>query len=62
MMKIEKVKLASWIKRIYVISNDKSYIRDLRGDVRKGDIDIYDHMDKKELRVSYFAHVSQLRA
>ena len=30
------------------------------GDVRKEAIDIYDHIDKKELRESYLAHIPQL--
>jgi len=30
------------------------------GDVRKEAIDIYDHIDKKELRESYLAHILQL--
>jgi len=29
-------------------------------DVRKEAIDIYDHIDKKELRESYLAHIPQL--
>jgi hypothetical protein len=38
----------------------REFIQELRGDVRKEAIDIYDHIDKKELRESYLAHISQL--
>ena len=38
----------------------REFIKELRGDVRKEAMDIYDHIDKKELRESYLAHVPQL--
>jgi integrase/recombinase XerD len=38
----------------------REFIQELRGDVRKEAIDIYDHIDKKELRESYLAHIPQL--
>jgi len=38
----------------------REFIQELRGDVRKEAIDIYDHIDKKELRESYLAHMPQL--
>jgi integrase/recombinase XerD len=38
----------------------REFIQELRGDVRKEAIDIYDHIDKKELRESYLANVPQL--
>jgi integrase/recombinase XerD len=38
----------------------RELIQELRGDVRKEAIDIYDHIDKKELRESYLAHIPQL--
>lgn len=38
----------------------REFIQELRGDVRKEAIDIYDHIDQKELRESYLAHVPQL--
>jgi integrase/recombinase XerD len=38
----------------------REFIQELRGDVRKEAIDIYDHIDKKELRESYLAKISQL--
>jgi len=38
----------------------REFIQELRGDVRKDAIDIYDHIDKKELRESYLAHIPQL--
>ena len=38
----------------------REFIQELRGDVRKEAMDIYDHIDKKELRESYLAHIPQL--
>lgn len=38
----------------------REFIQELRGDVRREAIDIYDHIDKKELRESYLAHMPQL--
>ena len=38
----------------------REFIQKLRGDVRKEAIDIYDHIDKKELRENYLAHIPQL--
>ena len=38
----------------------REFIQELRGDVRKEAIDIYDHIDKEEPRKSYLAHVPQL--
>jgi integrase/recombinase XerD len=38
----------------------REFIQELRGDVRKEAIDIYDHIDKDELRRSYMAHIPQL--
>ncbi|MCX6668712.1 MAG: tyrosine-type recombinase/integrase [Methanothrix sp.] len=38
----------------------REFIQELRGDVRKEAIDIYDHIDKNELRESYLAHIPQL--
>jgi integrase/recombinase XerD len=35
----------------------REFIQDLRGDIRRAAIDIYDHIDKKELRESYLAHI-----
>ena len=37
----------------------REFIQELRGDIRKGAIDIYDHIDPKELRESYLACVPQ---
>jgi integrase/recombinase XerD len=37
----------------------REFIQELRGDIRKGAVDIYDHIDLKELRESYLACVSQ---
>lgn len=38
----------------------REFIQELRGDVRREAIDIYDHIDKKELRESYLANIPQL--
>jgi len=38
----------------------REFIQELRSDVRREAIDIYDHIDKKELRESYLAHIPQL--
>jgi len=39
---------------------DREFIKALRGDRRKEAIDIYDHIDKEELRHSYLAFIPQL--
>lgn len=38
----------------------REFIQELRGDVRREAIDIYDHIQKDELRASYLAHIPQL--
>jgi integrase/recombinase XerD len=38
----------------------REFIQELRGDMRKEAIDIYDHIDLKELKESYLAHIPQL--
>lgn len=38
----------------------REFIQELRGDVRRDAIDIYDHIDKKELREAYMACIPQL--
>jgi integrase/recombinase XerD len=38
----------------------RDFVKELRGDTRGEAIDIYNHIDKKELRESYLAHVPQL--
>lgn len=38
----------------------REFIQELRGDIRREAIDIYDHIDKKELKESYLAHIPQL--
>jgi integrase/recombinase XerD len=38
----------------------REIIQELVGDVRKEPIDIYNHIDKKELKESYLAHIPQL--
>ena len=38
----------------------RDYAKELRGDVRKEAIDIYNHVDGKELRESCLAHIPQL--
>lgn len=39
---------------------ERSFIQEIRGDARRAAIDVYDHIDKEELRTSYLAHVPQL--
>jgi integrase/recombinase XerD len=38
----------------------RDFVKELRGDVRHEAIDICNHIDKKELRESYLAHIPQL--
>jgi integrase/recombinase XerD len=38
----------------------REYLKELRGDARKEAVDIYDHIDKKELRRAYLAAVPLL--
>ncbi len=38
----------------------REYIQELRGDVRREAIDIYDHIDQEELRISYLSTIPQL--
>jgi integrase/recombinase XerD len=38
----------------------RDFIKELRGDVRRDAIDIYNHIDMRELRESYLAHIPQL--
>ncbi|MCJ7443779.1 MAG: tyrosine-type recombinase/integrase, partial [Methanotrichaceae archaeon] len=38
----------------------RDFVKELRGDVRRDAIDIYNHIDKKELKESYLAHIPQL--
>jgi integrase/recombinase XerD len=38
----------------------RDFVKELRGDVRGDAIDIYIHIDKKELKESYLAHIPQL--
>ena len=38
----------------------RDFVKELRGDTRSEAIDIYNHIDKKELRESYLAHIPQL--
>jgi integrase/recombinase XerD len=40
-------------------SMPRDFVKELRGDVRHEAIDIYNHIDKKELRESYMAHIPQ---
>jgi integrase/recombinase XerD len=35
----------------------REFIQELRGDVRKEAIDVYDHIDLKGLKESYMAHI-----
>jgi len=38
----------------------RDFVKELRGDTRGEAIDIYNHIDKKDLRESYLAHIPQL--
>ncbi len=38
----------------------REFIKELRGDKRRDAIDIYDHIDKEELRKAYLAYIPQL--
>ena len=38
----------------------RDFVKELHGDTRGEAIDIYNHIDKKDLRVSYLAHIPQL--
>jgi integrase/recombinase XerD len=38
----------------------REMIQELRGDVRRDAIDIYDHIDEEELKTNYLAHIPQL--
>ncbi|MCJ7444073.1 MAG: tyrosine-type recombinase/integrase [Methanotrichaceae archaeon] len=38
----------------------REFIQELRGDARREAIDIYDHIDKKELKESYLVHIPRL--
>jgi integrase/recombinase XerD len=38
----------------------RDFVKELRGDIRHEAIDIYNHIDKKELKESYLAHIPQL--
>jgi len=38
----------------------RDFVKELRGDARGEAIDIYNHIDKKELKESYLAHIPQL--
>jgi integrase/recombinase XerD len=38
----------------------RDFIKELRGDARREAIDIYNHIDKKELKESYLAHIPKL--
>ena len=38
----------------------RDFVKELRGDVRREAIDIYNHIDREELKESYLAHIPQL--
>jgi integrase/recombinase XerD len=38
----------------------RDFVKELRGDTRGEAIDIYNHIDKKDLKESYLAHIAQL--
>ena len=39
---------------------NREFIKELRGDTRGEAVDIYDHIDRKELRQAYLAHIPRL--
>ncbi len=38
----------------------REFIKELRGDARREAMDIYDHIDKKELKMAYLAAIPLL--
>jgi integrase/recombinase XerD len=38
----------------------RDFVKELRGDVRREAIDVYNHIDKEELKESFLAHIPQL--
>jgi len=38
----------------------REFIQELRGDARRDAIDIYDHIDRDELRKAYLSHIPRL--
>jgi len=38
----------------------RDFVKELRGDARRDAVDIYNHIDKKELKKSYLTHIPQL--
>jgi integrase/recombinase XerD len=38
----------------------RDFVQELRGDVRREAIDIYNHIDRQELRKSYLTHIPSL--
>ena len=38
----------------------RDFVKELRGDARREAIDVYNHIDKEELKESYLAHIPQL--
>jgi integrase/recombinase XerD len=38
----------------------RDFVKELRGNSRREAIDIYDHIDREELKESYLAHIPQL--
>jgi len=49
-----------FVTRLIRSGMPRDFVKELRGDVRGEAIDIYNHIDKKELRESYLAHIPQL--
>jgi integrase/recombinase XerD len=49
-----------WTTELLKAGMRREEVKELRGDVRREAIDIYDHIDKDELRRSYMAHIPQL--
>lgn len=47
----------TWLRRNGM---EREFIQELRGDKRRGAVDIYDHIDKKELKQSYLSCIPEL--
>ncbi|MBO8182833.1 MAG: tyrosine-type recombinase/integrase [Archaeoglobus sp.] len=47
----------TWLRRSGM---RREFIQELRGDARRDAIDIYDHIDKEELRLAYLSHIPKL--
>jgi integrase/recombinase XerD len=49
-----------FVTHLLRVGMSRDFVKELRGDTRGEAIDIYNHIDKKELKESYLAHIPQL--